>query len=51
MSEWITSWFVAKGELRFPVVQMVVFILLVTSFVFIMAFWPEIKKFFKRFRN
>lgn len=47
----ITSFFVAKDELQFDIVQMIVAVILFTVFVGILAFWPFIKRPFKRIFN
>ena len=44
----IGSWFVARDALNFAIVQMVIAVLLFTIMVLIAAFWPNIKKWFKR---
>lgn len=44
----IASWFVARDELNFAVVQMVVAVLLFTAIIAIIAFWPILKRWFKR---
>ncbi|MFT4058054.1 MAG: hypothetical protein QM652_00740 [Legionella sp.] len=44
----ITSWFVAQDALNFAIVQMVIAVLLFTLVIFIIAFWPLVKKLFKR---
>ncbi|QMT60274.1 MULTISPECIES: hypothetical protein [unclassified Legionella] len=43
----IASWFVAHDELRFPIVQMVISVILFTLIIAIIAFWPELKNWFK----
>ncbi|KTD68285.1 hypothetical protein Lste_1443 [Legionella steelei] len=47
----ITSWFVAHDELKFPIVQMVISVILFTLIIFIIAFWPELKGWYKRIRK
>ncbi|HHT0591825.1 TPA: hypothetical protein ACTXXA_000779 [Legionella anisa] len=47
----IASWFVGREELKFPVVQMVVAVILVTLILSTIAFWPELKGWFKRIRK
>lgn len=44
----IASWFVARNELHFDVVQMVVAVILFTLIVFIFAFWPMIKTWLRK---
>lgn len=44
----ITSFFIARDALNFEIIQMVVAVLLFTIIVFIIAFWSNIKKFFRR---
>lgn len=41
------SFFVAEDELLFPVVQMVICVVIFTSFVAFIAFLPEIKRWFQ----
>ena len=43
----IASWFVARDELKFAVVQMVIAVLLFTLVIAIAAFWPLLKNWFK----
>lgn len=48
----ITSFFVARDALNFGVIQMTIAILLFTILVFIIAFWPSLKKeFMKLFKK
>lgn len=47
----IASWFVGREELKFPVVQMVIAVILFTLIISIIAFWPEIKSWYKRIRK
>ncbi|VEB37442.1 hypothetical protein [Legionella cherrii] len=47
----IASWFVARDELKFPIVQMVIAVILFTLFIGMIAFWPELKNWFKRIRK
>ncbi|KTD41338.1 hypothetical protein Lpar_2655 [Legionella parisiensis] len=47
----IASWFVGREELRFPVVQMVIAVILFTLIISAIAFWPELKSWYKRFRK
>ncbi|MCE0723731.1 MULTISPECIES: hypothetical protein [Legionella] len=47
----IASWFVGREELKFPVVQMVVAVILFTLIISVIAFWPELKSWFKRIRK
>ena len=47
----IASWFVAHDELKFPIVQMVTAVILFTLVIIIIAFWPELKSWYKRVRN
>ncbi|KTD00329.1 hypothetical protein OQJ19_16160 [Fluoribacter gormanii] len=47
----IASWFVAHDELRFPIVQMVIAVILFTLIIGIIAFWPELKSWLKRVRT
>ncbi|CAM2761712.1 Uncharacterised protein [Legionella steigerwaltii] len=44
----IASWFVAHDELKFPIVQMVITVILFTLIIGIIAFWSELKNWFKR---
>lgn len=44
----ITSWFVSRDALNFAIIQMVMAVLLFTLVIIIAAFWPAIKKWFKR---
>lgn len=44
----IASWFIARTELHFPIIQMVIAVLLFTFFVGVVAFWPIIRDWFKR---
>lgn len=44
----IASWFVAHDELKFPIVQMVIAVILFTLIIGIIAFWSELKGWFKR---
>ena len=48
LAGFITSIFVARDELHFEIVQMVVAVLLFTLFIMIIAFWPMLKKGFMR---
>lgn len=43
----IASFFVARDALNFDVIQMVIAVVLFTIICAIMAFWSEIKKWFK----
>ncbi|WP_454782343.1 hypothetical protein [Legionella sp. WA2022007384] len=47
----VASWFVAHDELKFPIIQMVVAVILFTLMIMIVAFWPELKSWVKRIRN
>ncbi|MCA0404319.1 MAG: hypothetical protein LCH30_11120 [Proteobacteria bacterium] len=47
----IASFFVAKDALNFPIIQMVVSVLLFTILVFTIAFWPNLKAWYKRIRK
>ncbi|STY29278.1 Uncharacterised protein [Legionella wadsworthii] len=47
----IASWFVARDELNFPIVQMVIAVVLFTLFISIIAFWPELKNWLQRIRK
>lgn len=44
----ITGLFVAKDALNFEVIQTVIAVFLFALLIFIIAFWPIIKKLFKR---
>lgn len=43
LAGFITSWFIARDELKFNTIQMVIAILLFTLVVAIAAFWPAIR--------
>lgn len=43
----IASIFVTRDALNFGIVQMVVVVILFTTIFVIVAFWPELKKWFK----
>lgn len=43
----IASVFVARDALNFGIIQMIIVVILSTVIVIIIAFWPEIKKWFK----
>ena len=43
----VTSFFVARDELNFDVMQMVVAVILFTTFIAIIAFWSILKSWFK----
>ncbi|KTD73316.1 hypothetical protein [Legionella tucsonensis] len=47
----IASWFIGREELKFPVVQMVIAVILFTLILSAIAFWPELKSWFKRTRK
>ncbi|KTC90277.1 hypothetical protein OQJ18_04655 [Fluoribacter dumoffii] len=44
----IAGWFIARDELKFPIIQMVIAVILFTLVIVIIAFWPELKKLIKR---
>ena len=46
----ITSFFVSRDALKFGVIQMVITVLLFTLMVIVIAFWPNVKAWFKRLR-
>jgi hypothetical protein len=48
VSGFIASLFIARDELHYDVVQMVVAVILFTLIVFICAFWPKIKNWLKK---
>lgn len=47
----IASFFVAKDALNFPIIQMVVSVILFTLLVFTLAFWPNLKAWYKRVKK
>ncbi len=44
----IASFFVARDALNFDIVQMVVGVILFTSFIMIVAFWPMLSSWVKK---
>lgn len=51
ISAFITSWFVARDELKFDIIQMVVGVLLFSMFILIIACWPMIKNWKNKNKN
>lgn len=44
----LVSIFIPREALSFPIVQMVIAVFLFTTVVWILAFWKDIREFFKR---
>lgn len=47
----ISSWFMGRDALKFPIVQMIIAVFLITLLLVIIAFWPIWKNYYRQLIN